>query len=182
MFSSTRSKPASATAAKAGRSSPPCSVVTFSLVVNDRASNAVGTPARCRGRFRDVMLRASDGRVPAFARSAPRCCHGHSHPHACHRRPVSAAGSHPRGRPAGSRTSMVRFASADAGTARVRLQYGPMSNNFSGWGSSQPPSAVAQYRVGFLPVPRTRSVLVCERIAERFVNAASGGVSASEER
>ena len=34
-------------------------------------------------------------------------------------------------------------------------------------------------RVGFNPVPRTRSVLVCERIAERFVNAVNGGAFSS---
>ena len=40
----------------------------------------------------------------------------------------------------------------------------------------------ARSPVGFLPVPRTQSVLVCERIAERFVNPVNGGVSASEGR
>ena len=40
----------------------------------------------------------------------------------------------------------------------------------------------ARSPVGFLPVPRTQSVLVCERIAERFVNPVNDGVSASEGR
>ena len=40
----------------------------------------------------------------------------------------------------------------------------------------------ARSPVGFLPVPRTQSVLVCERIAERFVNPVNGRVSASEGR
>ena len=77
---------------------------------------------------------------------------------------------------------MVRFASADAGTARVRPQYNLMFNNSHGWGSSQPPIAVAQYHVGFLPVLRNLRFLMGERDASRLVNAANGGVSASEER
>ena len=72
------------------------------------------------------------------------------------------------------------------------MQYDTMlSNSFAPAGKpALPVPAVAQYRVGFLPVlrnlrflrgerdtsrlvnvPKTRSVLVCERIAERFVNA-----------
>ena len=71
------------------------------------------------------------------------------------------------------------------------MQYDTMlSNSFAPAGKpALPVPAVAQYRVGFLPVlrnlqflmgerdasrlvnvPRTRSVLVCERIAERLVN------------
>ncbi|AKH97557.1 hypothetical protein HLASF_1068 [Halanaeroarchaeum sulfurireducens] len=56
-------------------------------------------------------------------------------------------------------------------------------NNYASVGKpALPIPAVAQDRVGFLPVPRTRSVLVCERDAKRLVNAVNCGVSASEER
>ena len=58
-----------------------------------------------------------------------------------------------------------------------------LSNSFAPAGKPAPSiPAVAQYHDGFLPVPRNRRFLVCERIAERFVNAVNGGVSASEER
>ena len=58
-----------------------------------------------------------------------------------------------------------------------------LSNSFAPAGKPAPPvPVVAQYRVGFLPIPRNLRFLVCERIAKRFVNAVNGGVSASEER
>ena len=58
-----------------------------------------------------------------------------------------------------------------------------LPNSYAPAGKPAPPvPAVAQCRVGFLPVPRNLRFLVGERDAPRLVNAVNGGVSASEER
>jgi hypothetical protein len=44
------------------------------------------------------------------------------------------------------------------------------------WGFGGQPAAVGPYHVGFTPVSRTRSVLVCERDANRLVTAVNRGI------
>ena len=90
-------------------------------------------------------------------------------------------------------------ASVLAAVDSIKRNNAMLPNSFAPAGKlALPVPAVTQYRVGFLPVPRNRRLLVGERIAERFVNAVNsvasktpradgasavdGGVSASEER